>query len=206
MKKNNLTLQAKERLTVFFLLMLMTVGSWAQQAIFDVNNLTSPEVHQDGSVTFRLHAPKAITVSVAGDFGVIDMKEGKDGIWSCTTPSLEPEMYSYRFKVDGMDLLDPSNVYRCRDIASFMNIFIVTKAQGDKGWLYGVNKVRHGNVSKVWYPSPTLKTTRRMTVYMPAGYRALSCALSATWCGRRRGGLDYFGTGRPDTGQSYGRG
>ena len=92
MKKSNLTLQAKERLTVFFLLMLMTVGSWAQQAIFDVNNLTSPEVHQDGSVTFRLHAPKAITVSVAGDFGVIDMKEGKGGIWSCTTPSLEPEM------------------------------------------------------------------------------------------------------------------
>ena len=162
--------QAKEKLTVCFLLVLMTLSSWAQQAIFDVNNLTSPQVNDDGSVTFQLHAPKAVTASVEGDFGTIAMKEGKDGIWSCTTPALEPEMYSYRFKVDGMDLLDPSNVYRCRDIASYTNIFIVTKAEGDKGWLYGVNKVRHGNVSKVWYPSPTLKTTRRMTVYTPAGY------------------------------------
>lgn len=162
--------QAKEKLIVCLLLVLMTLSSWAQQAIFDVNNLTSPQVNDDGSVTFQLHAPKAVTASVEGDFGTIAMKEGKDGIWSCTTPALEPEMYSYRFKVDGMDLLDPSNVYRCRDIASYTNIFIVTKAEGDKGWLYGVNKVRHGNVSKVWYPSPTLKTTRRMTVYTPAGY------------------------------------
>lgn len=91
-------------LILHFALALVAMNSWAQQAIFDVNNLTSPEVHKDGSVTFRLHAPKAITASVAGDFGVIDMKEGKDGIWIATTPSLEPEMYSYRFKVDGMDL------------------------------------------------------------------------------------------------------
>ena len=159
-----------KKLFLCLALTLLGKGSWAQQALFDANDLTSPEVHADGSVTFRLHAPKAVTVSVEGDFGSIAMKEGKDGIWSCTTQPLAPEMYCYKFKVDGMELLDPSNVYRCRDIASFMNIFIVTKSQGDKGWLYGVHKVRHGNVSRVWYPSPTLKTTRRMTIYTPAGY------------------------------------
>jgi len=146
---------------------------WAQQALFDVNNLTSPEVKADGSVTFRLFAPKAVTVQVEGDFqsgGAVQMKEARDGIWTYTTPALDPEMYSYKFKVDGMDWLDPSNVYRCRDIASFANIFIVTKEHGDKGYLYQVNKVAHGNVSKVWYPSPTLQTTRRMTIYTPAGY------------------------------------
>lgn len=187
----------------------MTLSSWAQQAIFDVNNLTSPQVNDDGSVTFQLHAPKAVTASVEGDFGTIAMKEGKDGIWSCTTPALEPEMYSYRFKVDGMDLLDPSNVYRCRDIASYTNIFIVTKTEGDKGWLYGVNKVRHGNVSKVWYPSPTLKTTRRMAGLHTSRIRerqTLSGALSASWCRWRRGGLDHLGTSCPDTGQPHCRG
>jgi len=159
-----------KKLISTFALVLLATGTWAQEALFDVNNLTSPEVHADGTVTFRLHAPKAVTVSAVGDFGTVDMKEGRDGVWSGTTQALEPEMYSYRFRVDGTDVLDPSNVYRCRDIASFSNIFIVTRQEGDKGWLYGVNKVRHGNVSKVWYPSPTLKTTRRMTVYTPAGY------------------------------------
>ena len=150
---------------------LMSCSVWAQEALFDVNDLTSPEVNEDGSVTFRLYAPKAVTVEVEGDFGMRGvMKEGKDGVWSYTTPVLDAEMYSYRFKVDGMTWLDPSNVYRCRDIASFANIFLISKEEGDKGWLYGVNKVPHGNVSKVWYPSPTLKTLRRMTVYTPADY------------------------------------
>ena len=164
-----------------------SLAAGAQQALFDVNNLTSPEVHADGTVTFRLFAPKAVTVEVEGDFlppqvvdtprgkyesaGKAALKEGEKGVWSYTTPTaLQPEMYSYKFKVDGMDWLDPSNVYRCRDIASFANIFIVSAQQGDKGWLYDVNDVPHGNVSKVWYPSPTLQTSRRMTVYTPPGY------------------------------------
>lgn len=165
----------------------MTTVTWAQQALFDVNNLTSPEQNSDGTVTFRLYAPKAVKVELTGDFlpkqmvdtprgkqeadGVVQLKEGKNGIWEYTTAeALTPEMYCYRFMVDGMNYLDPSNVYRCRDIASFTNIFIVTKEKGDKGDLYSVNKVPHGNVSKVWYDSPTLKTQRRMTVYTPAGY------------------------------------
>ena len=157
------------------LAVLLSTVTWAQQALFDVNNLTSPEVNADGTVTFRLFAPKAVTVEVTGDFlpagtQAAAMKEEKGGVWTYTSARLEPELYSYRFRVNGMDMLDPSNVYRCRDIASFQNIFIVTHAKGDKGWLYDVNDVPHGNVSKVWYPSPTLKSTRRMTLYTPPGY------------------------------------
>ena len=65
---------------------------------------------------------------------------------------------------------DPSNVYVNRDISTFSNIFIVSQEKGDKGDLYSVNEVPHGNVSKVWYQSPTLKMQRRMTIYTPAGY------------------------------------
>ena len=160
------------RKTMILALLLTSCYMWAQQALFDVNNLTSPEMNADGTVTFRLYAPKAVTVEVEGDFQSepAAMKEGEGGIWTYTTAVLQPEMYSYKFKVAGLDKLDPSNVYRCRDIASFTNIFIVTQEKGDKGDLYSVNKVPHGNVSKVWYPSPTLKTERRMTVYTPAGY------------------------------------
>ena len=164
------------KLFVTLAALLGAATMWAQQALFDQNNLTSPEQNADGTVTFRLYAPKAITAEVVGDFlpagtMMAPMKEEKNGVWTYTTSGkLQPEMYSYKFRVNGMELLDPSNAYHCRDIASFTNIFIVSDQEGDKGSLYSVNRVPHGNVSKVWYPSPTLKTSRRMTVYTPADY------------------------------------
>ena len=166
--------------------MIYCLTSFAQQALFGGNEIVSPQINNDGTVTFRLLAPNASQVQITGDFlpnikvespfgmieqpQIIDMKQ-VDGVWSYTTPtSLAPELYSYKFKVDGLDFLDPSNVYMCRDIASYTNIFIVSNDKGDVGDLYSVNDVPHGNVSKVWYDSPTLKMNRRMTVYTPSGY------------------------------------
>ena len=165
---------------IFFLMvaMIMAVSSFAQQALHGGSRIISPEVNEDNSVTFRLHAPKAVRVQVLGDFlpregvsaadvpGVADLVE-KDGIWEYTTKPLASELYSYSFLVDGLRVLDPNNVYINRDVASVMNIFIVGDGQGD---LYKVNGVPHGTVSKVWYESPALGLTRRMTIYTPAGY------------------------------------
>ncbi|MBP3833335.1 MAG: esterase [Bacteroidaceae bacterium] len=153
-------------------LALFAATGFAQQALFSRNVVKSPEINADNSVTFRLHAPKAITVQLTGDCvdGVVNMKEDSLGVWSYTTGKLEPELYSYSFIVNGMRMLDPSNIYQNRDVATWTSIFIVSDKKGDKGDLYSVNKVPHGNVSKVWYESPTLKLTRRMTVYTPAGY------------------------------------
>lgn len=155
-----------------FALALFAVTGFAQQALFSRNVVKSPEINADNSVTFRLHAPKAITVQLTGDCvdGVVSMKEDSLGVWSYTTGKLEPELYSYSFIVNGMRMLDPSNIYQNRDVATWTSIFIISEQKGDKGDLYSVNKVPHGNVSKVWYESPTLKLTRRMTVYTPAGY------------------------------------
>lgn len=41
------------------------------------------------------------------------MKEGRNGVWSVTVP--QPELYTYNFVVDGMTMLDPSNVIVQRD-------------------------------------------------------------------------------------------
>ena len=149
----------------------------AQQALNwrQGQQVVSPDVHADNTVTFNLYAPKAVKVEVAGDFlpgsGAVAMKEGRNGVWSYTTDKLAPELYSYTFNIDGMtSVKDPSNIYVNRDIVSFTNIFIISNEKGDKGDLYKVNEVPHGNLSKVWYNSPTLKMQRRMTVYTPAGY------------------------------------
>lgn len=167
---------------------ICAVSAVAQEKLFQGANVQSPVVNADGTVTFNLFAPKAIKVEVTGDFlpttkievpgfgtveqpGVAQLTEGKDGIWSYTTSKLAPELYSYTFNIDGMTgVKDPANIYVNRDIVSFSNIFIVSEKQGDKGDIYRVNEVKHGNLAKVWYDSPTLKMQRRMTIYTPAGY------------------------------------
>ena len=164
------------------------MGVQAQEKLFQSASIQSPVVNADGTVTFNIFAPKAVKVEVTGDFlptqtievpgmgkvdapGVASLKEGQNGVWSFTTDKLAPEMYSYTFNIDGMKgVKDPANIYVNRDIVSFTNIFIVSNEKGDKGDLYKVNEVPHGNLSKVWYNSPTLKMQRRMTVYTPAGY------------------------------------
>ena len=164
-------------------MLLMSAVTFAQQALWGGAPVVSPEIHEDNTVTFRLKDPKAIKVQVTGDFlptqkiktpfgefdgpGVADLKEGKDGVWEYTTEPLAPELYSYSFIVDGLKIMDPSNVYMIRDVASVTNVFIIGGGRAD---LYKVNDVPHGTVSRMWYNSPTLGMERRITVYTPAGY------------------------------------
>lgn len=165
-------------------------GAYAQQALGPGTGIVSPQINPDGSVTFRLFAPKAVSVSISGDFlpsrqveyvsegrtrhyetaGSEPLTEGADGVWTYTSAPLEGELYSYSFIVDGRRMPDPSNIYQVRDVATWTNYFLLSTRRGDKGDLYGVNDTPHGTVSHIWYDSPTLGTTRRMTVYTPAGY------------------------------------
>lgn len=163
---------------------LMSLTATAQQALWGVPTIISPEVHPDKTVTFRLMAPAADRVQVTGDFlptekintpygefdapGYADLKKNDKGLWEFTTPAaLAPELYSYTFVVDSLKINDPANVYLLRDVATVSNIFIIP---GERADLYSVNSVPHGTVSKVWYESPELGLNRRLTVYTPAGY------------------------------------
>ena len=155
--------------------MLLPAAASAQQAIFTKEGVRSPQINEDNSVTFRIYAPKAVKVEVTGDcienenggWGKAGLVDGEGGVWSLTTGPLDSELYSYAFIVDGLQMLDPANVFLMRDVRSMMNIFIIP---GEKGNLYNVCKTAHGTVSKVWYDSPGLGMQRRMTVYTPAGY------------------------------------
>ncbi len=162
----------------------LSLSALAQQAIWGVPTIISPDIHPDNTVTFRLDAPKARQVIVTGDFlptekvttpygsfdvpGKAELKKNSDGLWEFTTATpLSPELYSYTYLVDSLRINDPNNVYMLRDVASVSNIFIIP---GERADLYRVCNVPHGTVSKVWYDSPSLGMSRRMTVYTPAGY------------------------------------
>ena len=161
-----------KRLYFLAALLLMAVGAMAQKAIFERHDTRSPQFNDDGTVTLRLKSPDAQKVGIIGDCienGRAEMTK-QDDIWSYTTKVLSPELYSYRFYVDGVEAQDAGNIERSRDVRSFMSTFIVSKEEGDQGWLYQNHNVEHGDVAHVWYDSPTLGMKRRMSIYTPPGY------------------------------------
>lgn len=157
------------------LLLLRVLSSHAQENL-DFNakkEITSPEINADKSITFRLMAPNAKKVELQGDLlGATNtalMEKQADGIWTYTTSSLKPELYSYSFIVDGLKIRDANNVYQIRDVASVVNVVIVP---GGKADYYLVADVPHGTVAKRWYQSPGNNKQRRISIYTPPGYEA----------------------------------
>ena len=168
--------------------MLVAGSAFAQQALWGGASVESPVVNPDGTVTFRYQAPKAVKVTVSGDFlptqkmvfkmgdqeisydapGVGELKEGQHGIWEYTTDfKVASDMYTYTFNVDGNTVIDNNNMWVNRDIASLTSAFIVPGGRAD---LYTIQDVPHGTVSKVWYESAAAGFDRRLSVYTPAGY------------------------------------
>jgi enterochelin esterase family protein len=134
--------------------------------------IVSPELLPDNKVTFRLYAKDAQSVAVSGDwmpgFGASEpLVKNDTGMWSVTLGPLSPELYTYGFIVNGVRVLDPGNPRVIRDGTRNLSMFLIPGTASD---LYEVKDVPHGNLAKVWYPSPTLNLTRRMYVYTPAGY------------------------------------
>lgn len=151
------------------------ITSYAQQALGGGQEIISPEINEDQSVTFRLKAPNASEVKLSGDWmpgegwapGSETMTKDDKGIWTYTTEALDPELYGYAFLMDGLRINDPNNAFLSRDIATNTNIFIVAGGQAD---LYRVNDIPHGSVTRRWYDSPGLGMDRRITIYTPPGY------------------------------------
>ncbi|MDT8401670.1 MAG: alpha/beta hydrolase-fold protein [Bacteroidales bacterium] len=133
----------------------------------------SPEINSNGSVTFRLSAPDATSVTLNGDYplgeGIMMIKD-TTGNWSVTTVSLKDDLFGYYFNVNGVRTIDPRNVYTIRDGSRY---FSVVNVPGTKSDNYIVNDIPHGTLSQEWYPSPALNMERRrMYVYTPPGYES----------------------------------
>lgn len=161
-----------KRLFLLCCFVVASLGASAQQnTSFRQGQIVSPEVNADGSVTFRVNAPKAKTVNVIGDWeadgGRAALKKGKDGVWEYTTPVLPSEMYTYRIDVDGVVSLDPANAFSRRDVGTVFSIFYVGGGVAD---YYQVHDVPHGSISQVWYHSDAMKADRRMSIYTPPMY------------------------------------
>lgn len=159
---------------------------YAQEAIRpEIKNLSSPVVDADArSITFNLSAPNAKSVVLSGNIlrGVTDTlpdgsvkkvdalkmnKNEKDGIWTVTVKDIAPDLYTYKFIADGLEVVDPLNAYVVRDVKNVSNMVYMP---GEQSNLFLPANVPHGSVESVWYDSGFKGKQRRLSVYLPSDY------------------------------------
>jgi enterochelin esterase-like enzyme len=131
--------------------------------------LVSPDVHADGTVTFRFHAPndKEVAVSIEGAGKPMPMQKDDQGVWSVTTESLAPDYYGYSFIADGVNMFDPSNhvikpnfLYRASEV----------HVPGAASASWEISAVPHGEIHHHFYKSGVVGDDRDFFVYTPPGY------------------------------------
>ncbi|MDH6358553.1 esterase [Parabacteroides sp. PF5-9] len=153
-------------------LLLCSVWLSAQEIANFANRaqIVSPEF-AGGNVTFRINAPNAKEVKLYGSWMESNtsseaLKKNGEGVWEVAIKSPSPEIYTYHFIVDGVNMSDAQNILMQRDGTRYLSMLFV---EGAKTANYKEANKR-GNLSKVWFDSPTLKMNRRMYVYTPYGY------------------------------------
>lgn len=148
------------------LLMWVSASAQFQRTPTPNDNLKSVEVNADGSVTFRIYAPKAEQVSLSGDIMArgLTFTKADNGVWSATMEKATPGAYRYTFVVDGITVFDPK-FKRLGEIRPVAEI-------APEGAFWAQKDVPHGAVAQVYYKSSTMATTRRMHIWTPAGYNA----------------------------------
>ena len=144
----------------FFVLAVFPLVCLAQPRLPAVQ---SPEIHPDRTVTFRLLAPQATAVQLTGDVVKAPQPLEKDskGIWTLTIGPLRPDLYSYRFSIDGVPAIDPANQARPATMFS---------VPADGPAPYDLRPVPHGELHERFYTSKSLDTVRRVFIYTPPGY------------------------------------
>jgi enterochelin esterase-like enzyme len=131
--------------------------------------LESPVVNADQTVTFKMRAPRADSVLLSAQFLKRSEHMTKDtsGVWSITVGPVKPDIYPYNFSVDGVSIADPSNPYvfpNERFKASLVDI------KGETAPVYSLDNIPHGSVSYQYYYSNSLGLMRPLVVYTPPGY------------------------------------
>jgi len=129
-------------------------------------HIASPEFVGD-TVVLRLAGEYVSDVRVEGSWLAAPAPmQKREGVWELRLAALPGDFYVYRFIVDGVPSLDPSNPLVQHHGEDLRNYFVV---DGPRSKAYS-KATRHGDVSFVWYDSKIMGTNRRMAVYTPYGY------------------------------------
>lgn len=131
--------------------------------------LVSPDVHNDGTVTFRLRAPNAKEVALnIQSLERKPLQKDEKGVWTVTTPKLTPDVYPYSFVVDGLNVQDPSNPDGKRSARSAGQSLVEVHGATPSPWDH--RDVPHGLIHHHVYKSPNVEGETDYYVYTPPGW------------------------------------
>lgn len=155
-------------MNIFILALAVTASLLAQG---QPPRIVSPEVQPDRSVTFRYRAPNAAKVLLSREGAkAVEMAKDEKGIWSVTTPPLEPDFYGYTFNVDGTGVIDPVNPKMKPNLLNTSSLVEVASADHSLPW--ETRDVPRGQVHHHFFRSALCQDQRDFFVYTPPGYDA----------------------------------
>lgn len=130
--------------------------------------LVSPDVHPDGTGTFRFRAPNAKEVTLDREGAApLEMQKDDQGIWTVTTAPLAPDYYGYSFTADGVRSLDASNPSLVPNLIAPGNFVHIP---GPSSLPWELNDIPHGEIHHHFYKSVVAGDDRDYYVYTPPGY------------------------------------
>jgi enterochelin esterase-like enzyme len=135
------------------------------------------QVLPDRRITFRLLAPKANAVEVViGMKSAVyepqgttttEMTKNANGFWTVTLGPFEPNLYEYRFSVDGCAIADPGNDMLGMPLRLSTSLLLIPGTPPD---FLDVQNCAHGTMRDETYYSTTLGKNRQVLVYTPPSY------------------------------------
>jgi enterochelin esterase-like enzyme/nicotinamidase-related amidase len=135
-----------------------------------------PRIQPDRRVTFRVNAPKAQSVAVAGRASDSGMNGNKPyamtrdtrGVWTVTTEPVRPGFHYYELIIDGQRTTDPASetYFGWGQQTSGLEVPDETLD------FYNAKDVPHGPVHIHWYRSKVTGQVRQAYIYTPPGYDA----------------------------------
>lgn len=130
----------------------------------------SPEVLEDGKVTFRIQAAKAESVELAGQWSKdrSPMVKNEAGVWEVTVP-VPTGVWEYSLRVDEVSMIDPGNTAIKPMRSPRTSILHIP---GTPPLAHDFQDVPHGTVHSHSYHSKSLDKLRNLVVYTPPGYNA----------------------------------
>ena len=191
-------------LSLIVVLLASGLTTSAQQRPVRVTQPSSPEVHADRRVTFRIKAPDAKKITIVdGNMmealdGPKELVKGDEGVWSLTVGPLEPGIYDYGFSIDdaprGPDPANRNLIRRTWGFTSYVEV------PGDAPRFDSIRDVPHGSVHQHTYHSKSLGVVRQFRVYTPPGYETGATKYPVLWLFHGGGGgeTQWTTVGRAD--------
>jgi enterochelin esterase-like enzyme len=134
----------------------------------NLGNAIFPRVLPDNSLIFKFYAPLVSSMKVVLKYNeAYEMVKDGTGVWSVTTPPMEPGFHYYYYLIDDVKVSDPNGkVYFGSEFYS--SAVDIPEQNID---FYDIKDVPHGEIRSVIYYSNVTHSWRSLNIYIPYSYK-----------------------------------